>query len=143
MWASTIKEFFFQHTLQTRTCTQKLYEGLTTRFKTVNWSSEGFIEELSFVACFSNPLTHRHTPGIGSGYSQAPRLAGQDLVLHRPLIPCMATYLTEGLELRTPYLKKYITISCAPLTRFLSFLLPFAQSDDLTLKGWRRGFLEH
>lgn len=53
-------------------CTfQELYEGSKTRFKMVNWSSEGFIEELSFVACFSNPLTHRHTPGIGSGYSQA------------------------------------------------------------------------
>lgn len=70
----------------------------------VNWSSEVFIEELSFVACFPNPLTHRHTPGIGSGYSQAPKLAGQDLVLHRLLIPCMATYLTEGLDLQTPRL---------------------------------------
>lgn len=70
----------------------------------VNWSSEGFIEELSFVACFPNPLTHRHTPGIGSSYSQAPRLTGQDLVRHRPLIPCMATFLTERLELHTPRL---------------------------------------
>lgn len=67
----------------------------------VNWSSEGFIEELSSVACFLNPLTHRHTPGIGSGYIQAPRLAGQDLVLYRLLIPCMAAYLTEGLDLHT------------------------------------------
>lgn len=74
---------------------------MKTSFKTVNWSSEVFIEELSFVACFPNPLTHRHTPGTGSGYNQAPKLAGQDLVLHRPLIPCMATYLTEGLDLHT------------------------------------------
>lgn len=93
------------NTLQTHACAlQELFEGSKTRFKMVNWSSEGFIEGLSFVACFPNPLTHRHTPGIGSGYSQAPRLAGQDLVLHRPLIPCMATYLTEGLDLHTPRL---------------------------------------
>lgn len=113
----------------------------------VNWSSEGFIEELSFVACFSNPLTHRHTPGIGSGYSQAPRLAGQDLVLHRPLIPCMATYLTEGLELHIPRLQTwkkvqhYLFFTRLPLC--LSFLSLCAQSDDFTLKGCCRGFVEH
>ena len=54
----------------------------------VNWSREGFIEKLlPFVACFLNPLTHRHTPGIGSGYSLAPRLAGQDLVLSQTSNP--------------------------------------------------------
>lgn len=100
--------------------------GRENSFKMVNWSSEGFIEGLSFVACFPNPLTHRHTPGIGSGYSRAPRLAGQDPVLHRPLIPRMATYLTEGVDLthsQTSYLRKcsrYLLRSPAPF--FLSFL---------------------
>jgi len=42
----------------------------------------GFMEELSLVACFPNLLTRRHTPGMGSGYSLASRLAGQDLELH-------------------------------------------------------------
>lgn len=115
--------------MQTRArALQEPFAGWKTRFKMVNWSSEGFIEELSFVACFPNSLTHRHTPGIGSGYSQAPRLAGQDLVLHRPLIPCMATYLTEGRDLHTPRLhtlKKYSTISFA---RFALFPCLFSHS---------------
>lgn len=88
--------------IATHACTlQEPFESLKIRFKMVNWTGEGFIEELSFVACFPNPLTQRHTPGIGSGYSQARRPAGQDLALHRPLIPCMAAYLTEGLDLHT------------------------------------------
>lgn len=69
----------------------------------VNWSSESFIEELSFVAFFLNPLTHRHTPGIESGYKQAPRPTGQDVVLHRLLIPSRATYLTEGRDPRSTH----------------------------------------
>lgn len=64
---------------------------------------------------FFNPLTQRHTPGFGSGYSQAPGLAGsRPIVLHTGLIPGIATYLTEGLDLRTPRLqnmKKYGPIS--------------------------------
>lgn len=137
VWASTIKGIWVSSWHTATHCAQKLYEGLTTRFKMVNCSSEGFIEDLSLVACFSNPLTHRHTPGIGSGYSQAPRLAGQDLVLHRPLIPCMATYLTEGLELRTPYMK-WTTLSC--LLSCPRFFLPSSQSGDLTPKAWWKGF---
>lgn len=124
----------FRFSVQSSLTLQELFEGLKTSFKTVNWSSEVFIEELSFVACFPNPLTHRHTPGTGSGYNQAPKLAGQDLVLHRPLIPCMATYLTEGLDLHTLpdcilenvqqcffiiFLSSFFFFACLPL--FLSF----------------------
>lgn len=74
----------------------------------VDWSSESFIEELSSVAFLLNPLTHRHTPGTGSGYKRAPRLAGQDLVLHRLLIPSTATYLTEG-EILDPHTLSHFT----------------------------------
>lgn len=107
----------------------------------VNWSSEGFIEELSFIACFPNPLTHRHTPGIGSGCSQAERLAGQDLLLHRPLIPCnIFDWGAESTHSQTSYLEKvqhYLFLLASPV---------FSPSPSsqwwLALKGWGRCVVE-
>lgn len=115
--------------------------GFENGFKMVNWSSVGFIEELSLVPCFLNPLTQRHTPGIGSGYCLAPRLAGQDLVLHRPLIPCMATYLTEGTGPSTPSQPWKIT-ALSPLHAFPFSLFSLPPSPKWWFNSLRmlRGF---
>lgn len=94
-----------------------------------------FIEELSFIACFPNPLTHRHTPGIGSGCSQAERLAGQDLLLHRPLIPCkIFDWGAESTHSQTSYLEKV-----QPYFFLLaSAVLSHSPSSQwwLVLRGW-------
>lgn len=99
----------FLYRLQTRACTlHKLFEGLKTRFKMVNWSSEGFIEELSLVHAFPTlwPIGIHLVLGLVTA-----RLTAQDLVVHRLLIPCMVTYLTEGLDLHTLKLHTWKSIA--------------------------------